>query len=191
MKRRTSIRDDEWLATVLADTNTLLIDHAHCEKKAAASALHLIGRYSQFPDLVSELTELALEELGHFQEVHQHIVARGLVLGPDEGDPYVQALMKQCRKDTWQHRLIDRLLVSGLIEARSHERLRLLGKHHPDDTLREMFGRFGKAEARHGHLFVALARPHGAPGTVDARLEELETFESDLVDNAPVRCAMH
>lgn len=191
MKRRISSIDEQWLETVLANTDELLRDHAHCEKKAAASALHLLGRYSQFPSLVTSLTELALEELEHFSEVHRRLVERGLVLGPDPGDPYAKALLGQCRNDKWEHRLIDRLLVCALIEARSHERLRLLGKHHPEEDLREMFARFGKAEARHGHLFVELAQPHGPAGTVDARLAELEIFESDLVENSPIRCAMH
>lgn len=191
MKQRRSPRDDEWLACVLADTDALLSDHAHCEKKAAATALSLISNYPQHSRLVTEMVELAAEELGHFGEVHRRIVARGQILRPDEGDPYARALVGQVRGNA-DERLVDRLLVCGLIESRSHARLRLLAKHHPDAELREMFDSFGKAEARHGFLFVELARELG-PGeaAVDARLAELTAFEERLVDEGPIRCAMH
>jgi tRNA-(ms[2]io[6]A)-hydroxylase len=182
---------EAWLEVVLADTDTLLMDHAHCERKAAGTAMALVARYPDRSDLVAAMAELAAEELGHFQEVHDRIRCRGLALGPDPGDPYAKALVGQVRGDPNQ-RLVDRLLISGLIETRSFQRLRLLGDHHPDPELAEMFERFAKAEAGHGALFVSLAKRYGEdPDVVQRRHEELEAFEIALLEKSPVRCAMH
>ena len=191
MRRRESPRDPEWLAHVLTCTDRLLRDHAHCEKKAAATALSLVQRYPEHPRLVREMVALAVEELDHLQAVHEVLVARGSALGPDEGDPYARALVGQV-KGTPAQRLVDRLLVSALIEARSFERLRLLTKHHPDEELVALWGGMAKAEARHADLFVQLARElSGDEALVDRRLAELDAFERELVDEGPIRCAMH
>ncbi len=191
MRARRSVRDEAWLACALSDTDTLLQDHAHCEKKAAASALALIQRHPEASGLVAAMAELAQEELGHFAEVHARLVARGVRLGPDRGDPYARALIAQVRPGN-PDALIDRLLVSALIEARSCERLRLLGEHHPDPELAEMFRRFARSEANHGHLFLKLARELGPDReAVDARLSELDALEAALVDDGPIRCAIH
>ena len=192
MRNPKSPRDPEWLQHVLQDTLGLLADHAHCERKAAGSAMALIGRHPDMPELVSAMTELALEELGHFHEVHGQLVARGGQLGPDHGDPYAKALVGQVSGADAATRLADRLLVCALIEARSCERLRLLGAHHPDPELAEMFRRFASSEANHGHAFLSLARRLGPdPDTVEARLEVLRAFEARLIDEGPIRTAVH
>ena len=184
-------RDRDWLETVLADTDTLLRDHAHCERKAAATAMALVARHGEHPSLVAAMAELAREEIAHFIEVHEHIVARGGELGPDRGDPYAKALVDQVRGSR-QERLVDRLLVSALIETRSFQRLKLLAEHHPEPELAEMFDRLARAEANHGHQFVSLARELGASrAEVDARLAELQAFEAELVASSEIRCAMH
>jgi tRNA-(ms[2]io[6]A)-hydroxylase len=191
MRNPRSPQDPVWLARAVEDTDALLEDHAHCERKAAATAMALVARHPELPDLVAAMVELAREELEHFEEVHRRIVSRGRVLGQDPGDPYAQALVGQVR-GTPAERLIDRLLVSALIEARSCERLRLLGMGHPDEELREMWMRFARSEANHGELFLKLARQYGgARERVDARLAELAEFEARWVDESPVRCAIH
>jgi tRNA-(ms[2]io[6]A)-hydroxylase len=182
---------DAWLAVVLANTDQLLVDHAHCERKAAATAMSLVARYPEHDVLVTAMGELAQEELGHFREVHEHIVSRGLSLGPDLGDPYAKDLVSQVCGSS-QDRLVDRLLVSGLIETRSFQRLRLLAEHHPDPALAEMFERFARAEGGHGTLFISLAKRYGSSeAKVTARLAELEAYEIALLERSPVRCAMH
>ena len=182
---------EAWIELVLAQTNDLLIDHAHCERKAAATAMSLVARYPDRDKLVTSMAELAQEELGHFREVHKHIVERGLQLGPDPGDPYAKELVSQVSGSP-QDRLVDRLLVSGLIETRSFQRLWLLAEHHPDPVLSEMFERFARAEGGHGTLFVSLAKRYGSSDAkVAARLEELEAFEIALLARSPVRAAMH
>ncbi|MCB9728985.1 MAG: tRNA-(ms[2]io[6]A)-hydroxylase [Deltaproteobacteria bacterium] len=191
MRNPKSPRDPAWLARASEDTDALLQDHAHCERKAAATAMALVARHPDQPALVQAMVELAREELAHFEEVHRQILARGGVLGPDPGDPYAQALVGQVRGAP-RERLVDRLLVSALIEARSCERLRLLGTGHPDEVLREMWMRFARSEARHGEVFLTLARELGASrDAVDRRMAELQAFEVRLVDESPVRCAIH
>ncbi|MEC9070816.1 MAG: tRNA isopentenyl-2-thiomethyl-A-37 hydroxylase MiaE [Myxococcota bacterium] len=191
MKLPPGPRDAEWLALVLTDTDELLRDHAHCERKAAATAMSLVARHPDFPALVSEMATLASEELAHFAEVHRRILARGTTLGPDPGDPYAKALVDEVRGNG-RERLVERLLISALIETRSFQRLRLLGDHHPDPELADMFATFAKEEARHGTLFVRLAKEAGVPeGWVDQRLQELTAFEEDLVDSLPLRIAIH
>lgn len=191
MKARLSPVDARWLEVVIADTDTLLNDHAHCERKAAGTALSLVARHPGRPPLVEAMLAIAQEELAHFAEVHGVIRRRGRTLGPDEGDPYAKALVTRSKEGSKDH-LTDRLLVASLIEARSCSRLMLLGRHHPDPELAGLFDRFGRAEAGHAHTFVQLARELSeARAAVDDRLAELSAFEMRLVDEGPVRCAMH
>lgn len=193
---KTSV-DEAWLAVALTDPIALLADHAHCEKKAAASAMALVARYPDDAPLVTEMIALAREELDHFAEVHAVLVARGGTLGADHGDPYVQALLGLLNNSgPPAERLIERLLASAIIEARSYERLRLLGLHHPDPELREVYDRFARAEARHGATFVRLARDAAERAGlsregVDVRLAVLCEAERDLVERGELRCAIH
>ncbi len=196
MRATKTSKDEAWLAAALGDDLTLLADHAHCEKKAAASAFMLITRHADEPGLVEAMVDLAQEELAHFGEVHRVLVARGGALGPDRGDPYVQALLKNIRGGAAFTALIDRLLCAALIEARSFERLRLLGDHHPDPALAALFARFARSEARHGAIFVQLARGVGErngldKGAVDERLAVITADEQRIVEMLPVRCAIH
>ena len=183
--------DDAWLQGALADTDALLRDHAHAERKAAATAMGLVAQYADIPELVEAMTALAIEELGHFQEVFQQLNRRGIALGSDPGDPYAKTLLAEV-KGTREVKLVDRLLVGALIEARSCRRLALLGKHHRDDELAAMWTEMARAEAAHGPLFLELARKLGpSPEAVNARLAELEALESKLIDEGPVRAAVH
>lgn len=189
-------KDMAWLPVALSNDLELLADHAHCEKKAAASAMMLLTRYPDEPGLVPTMVELAREELEHFGEVHAMLTARGGRLGKDPGDPYVQGLLTAVRSGAAIDGLIDRLLIAALIEGRSFERLRLLGEHHPDPELRELFARFARSEARHGATFVHLARTIGAHHgvsreLVDARLSALLAHEHTTIEGLPARCAIH
>ena len=143
------------------------------------------------------MAELAQEEMGHFEEVHRQLQKRGWTLGPDLGDPYVKDLIQAMKKTSMErheteshHRLRDRLLVSALIEARSCERLQLLGEHHPDPELAQMFGSFAAAEATHGRLFYDLAKDLDPDQTPD-RFAQLKKIERALLKDAKIRCAMH
>ena len=169
--------------------DAVLVDHAHCEKKAAASAMSLVVGYLEFEELVRRMSALAVEELQHFRAVYERIVQRGLALGRDQGDPYAQKLMALARAN--QGRLTDRLLLFGLIEARSHERLELLATHLEAPDLKRFYGDLAKAESRHAALFRELACLYDDPEAVDERLSELATVEANIVAALPIEPRIH
>lgn len=174
--------DARWLPIALAELGATLADHAHCEKKAAASALKIVADHAGREDLVHSLAKLAQEELQHFLAVLAEMGRLGVALPPDEGDPYAQALLRCVRSG--EGRLLDRLLVAALIEARSCERLALLAGALEEPRLRELYARLAQSEAGHERLFVDLARRHGE-GDVDARLTELAEEEARIVAGLP------
>jgi tRNA-(ms[2]io[6]A)-hydroxylase len=184
-----SATDARWTAVAVARLDRTLADHAHCEKKAAASALKLVADHPDRPDLVRALARLAQEELQHFLAVLAEMGRRGIPLPADEGDPYAQALVRLVRGG--EAALVDRLLVSALIEARSCERLQLLAQALPEARLRDLYARFAQSEAGHERLFVDLARRHGGEAAADARLEALAEAEARIVRELPILPRIH
>jgi tRNA-(ms[2]io[6]A)-hydroxylase len=175
--------------------DAVLVDHAHCEKKAAASAMSLVVGYPELEELVRRMSALAIEELQHFRAVYERIVQRGLALGRDQGDPYAQKLMALARvnqgRQGRQGRLTDRLLLFGLIEARSHERLDLLATHLEAPDLKRFYADLAKAESRHAALFRELACLYDDSEAVDERLSELAAAEADIVRALPIEPRIH
>jgi len=147
---------EAWLAQAIANLDTILLDHSHCERKAAGVALNLLFRYPSNSKLVRELTAIAREELEHFDLVNQWLEQRGIPLGPLAAPPYGTHLKAQIHKHE-PARLLDSLLVSGLIEARSHERLGLLADHCPELALARFYQRLMASEARHYGTYWLLA----------------------------------
>ena len=167
---------DAWLEQAIAEPELVLIDHAHCERKAAGVALQLMFRYPSDEELAGALSPLAREELEHFELVLQLLQRRGIALRPLAAPPYGASLAKQVRRDEPQRRL-DSFLVAGLIEARSHERMALLADHSPDPQLRALYGELLASEARHFGLYWLLAeKGFGREATLD-RLQELAAAE--------------
>jgi tRNA 2-(methylsulfanyl)-N6-isopentenyladenosine37 hydroxylase len=185
-----SVTDPRWIAAALADLDAVRIDHAHCERKAASAALALVARYGHRPELVRKLSALAIEELSHFRAAAARVRARGLALTADRGDPYAQALHALVRKGEPAGE-IDRLLVAGLIEARSHERLALLAQALPEPDA-AFYRRLARAERGHAELFVQLARGAGPlRDAVDQRLSELAAAEAAIVAELPLVPRIH
>jgi len=165
-----------WLEPPNARPDLLLIDHAHCERKAAGVALQLMFRYPSDTALAQALSPLAREELEHFELVLQVLERRGTALRPLAAPAYGATLAAAVRRREPQ-RPLDALLVAGLIEARSHERMALLAAHAEDPELRELYGELLASEARHFGLYWVLAEErHGREATV-ARLEALAQLE--------------
>jgi tRNA-(ms[2]io[6]A)-hydroxylase len=165
-----------WLEQAMASPELVLIDHAHCERKAAGVALQLMFRYPSDAEIAGALSPLAREELEHFEQVLQVLRGRGISLRPLAAPPYGASLAKQVRRDEPQRRL-DSFLVAGLIEARSHERMALLAEHSSDPELRGLYGDLLASEARHFGLYWLLAeKGFGRDATV-ARLQELAAAE--------------
>jgi tRNA 2-(methylsulfanyl)-N6-isopentenyladenosine37 hydroxylase len=179
-----------WLETVLAHFDAFLIDHAACERKASATALKLVAHYRDRTRLVAALIDLAREELDHFAEVYQRIAARGLMLGADVADPYVERLQKQIRRGRDEY-FLDRLLVAGVVEARGCERFGLVARALEPGPLKDFYNSIATSEARHRGLFVELAREYFDREYVEARLDELLDVEASVIAELPLRPAVH
>ncbi|MGQ9870028.1 tRNA-(ms[2]io[6]A)-hydroxylase [Leptodesmis sp.] len=171
---------EAWIEQALANLNTILLDHSHCERKAAGVAINLMFRYPSNTKLVRSLTAIAQEELEHFDQVNQILEQRGIPLGPLAAPPYGASLNKQIRPQE-PDRLLDSLLISGLIEARSHERLGLLASHCPDQELTRFYRGLMASEARHYGIYWLLATTYYDRDVVNQRLQELAIVESELL----------
>jgi tRNA 2-(methylsulfanyl)-N6-isopentenyladenosine37 hydroxylase len=184
--------DPRWVEVALSDLDATLADHAHCEKKAVATALKLVADHPERPVLVRRLARLAQEELQHFLAMIGEVGRRGRVLPPDGGDPYVQELLRLMRGGAGPEvRLMDHLLLVALVEARSCERMLLLAERLPDERLRELYRRLAQSEAGHETLFVDLAVEVGGQAAARARLDELSLAEASIVAGLPLRPRMH
>jgi tRNA 2-(methylsulfanyl)-N6-isopentenyladenosine37 hydroxylase len=190
--------DEAWVEAALADVDALLVDHAHCEMKAASNALSMAVRHGDRPDLVRAMTLLAEEELAHFRQVHERLVARGVPLGPPPVDAYAAELRKIAAGGK-AIGVVERLLVGALIEARSCERFKLLSQRCPDAELRAFYAELLAAEAGHYRTFVDLAITEGsrdgiAESEVRARLVALAAAEGRIVERlarGDERAAIH
>ena len=169
-----------WIDLAIANIDTILLDHSHCERKAAGVALNLLCRYPSNTKLVRALTAIAQEELEHFEQVNQWLERRGIPLAPLAAPPYGATLKAQVRRYE-PERLLDSLLVSALIEARSHERLGLLAEHCPDRELGQFYRGLMASEARHYGIYWTLATTYCDRSIVNRRLEELAEIESNVL----------
>jgi tRNA-(ms[2]io[6]A)-hydroxylase len=181
-----------WLDAVFSDFGAFLVDHAACEKKAFSTGIALVSRYPERQALVSELIAFAREELGHFALMHGILAARGLTLARDAPDEYARALRGQVRSHG-EGELCDRLLVAGIIEARSCERLGLLAEALPahEPPLAETYRDLCRAEARHHGLFFRLCRDAVGAAEAERRAGELLDFEAGVVGRLPLRASVH
>jgi tRNA-(ms[2]io[6]A)-hydroxylase len=180
----------EWLDQALAHPVELLIDHAHCERKAAGAAMQLMFRYPSEEALAEALSPLAREELEHFERVLGLLKSRGHALRPLAAPPYGAALATLVRRQE-PGRMLDSFLVAGLIEARSHERIALLATHSPDPELRTLYGDLLASEARHFGLYWVLCERRWPRPVVVERLEELAAREAELLGQLHPQPRMH
>jgi len=186
--------DRRWVDAVEADLGAMLRDHAHCELKAAHSALSLLGRYAgEAPQLVTPLTALAREESEHFEQVHERLRQRGDSLPMPSHDVYVTALTQAARRNTHDDHppLLDRLLVAGLIEGRSCERFKLLSQHLRDGELRSFYAELMASEAQHFTLFTSLASDCFGDRAARERMATLAGREAEIVSGLPLSAEVH
>ena len=184
--------DPRWTELVKDDLRSVLIDHAWCEHKAASNAMSIIVRYPELGSMVEQLSRIAQEEIMHFGMVVERIHARGWELGPERKDSYVNELLGFVRKGGGrEQRLVDRLLFSAMIEARSCERFKLLSEQVDDPDLRSFYRELMESEAGHYTTFISLARNFAAGHDVDRRWKEFLAFEAEVVRSYGISPEMH
>ncbi|HJW69743.1 MAG TPA: tRNA-(ms[2]io[6]A)-hydroxylase [Candidatus Binatia bacterium] len=179
-----------WLARALTHIDDVLVDHAHCEKKAASTAVSMLFRYPERAELLGPLARLARDELQHFEQVVEILMARAIPLRRQRPSPYAADLLAAVRP-TEPERLLDTLLCMALIEARSCERLQLLADAVADADLASLFGGLLASEARHHRTYVDLAERVATPEAVRVRLEELARHEAAAIERAPAWPRLH
>lgn len=177
--------DPLWVKNVVeSNIEEILTDHAFCEQKAASNAITLIVQNPNLSDLVQEMAMLVQEEMDHFKRVHDIIIARGYVLGRERKDNYVNELMQFIIKGgSRQDQLIDRLLFSAMIEARSCERFKVMSEHINDKELSEFYYELMVSEAGHYTMFINLARKYAGEIDVEKRWKEFLDYEATVIKN--------
>ena len=152
--------------------------------------MSLVAKYPDRTKLIGTLIDLAREELEHFREVYTLLEQRGLTLQRDEPDPYIQRLLGHARHGR-DERLIDRMLISSVIETRGAERFRILTETIDDEPMRDFYARLWKSETKHAHQFAHLLLQEFDEGRVYPRLAELMAIEAEIVPTLELRPALH
>ena len=180
IKHLASLSSDEWINLALSNPIEVLIDHAHCERKAAGFAIQLMFRYPGEPNLCETLSPIAREELEHFEKILLFLKSKGQELIALKPPPYGSELSKNIRKEE-PHRMLDSLIVAGLIEARSHERLAILALNSQDSSIRKLYQSLLESEARHFGIYWRLAQDKFSKDETHNRLSELKIIERDIL----------
>lgn len=180
--------DPRWANLAGKSIEDILTDHAYCEQKATSTAISLIQNYPEFENMVNAVSPLVKEEWGHFELVLEHLKKRGLKLGRQRKDKYVSVLLTYIRHgDSRATGLIEKLLFSALIEARSCERFKLLSKDIEDQELKQFYKNLMVSEAGHYRLFLDLACELADKDIVLKRWEEWLAFEAGVMEKLDVR----
>ena len=179
----------EWVAAAPQNLGILLMDHANCEKKAAATAMNLMFRYGErLPDLQDGLAKLAREELRHFEQVIRIMRRRGVAYRPLSAARYAEGMRRHLRKRE-PERLTDILVIGAFIEARSCERFRSV-LPVLEEELADFYRGLQAAEARHFQFYLGMAQKHGA-GDVEARVEVIAAAEAELIQSGDKEFRFH
>jgi tRNA-(ms[2]io[6]A)-hydroxylase len=174
--------DPRWVNIVEKNIEEILTDHAWCEQKAASSAISLMVRFPEYPDLVDEMIAVSKEEMEHFGLVHEKLKERGMQLGFERKDPYVKDLRSFIRKGgDRKQQLVEALLMAAMIEARSCERFRVLSEEINDEDLRKFYRGLMASEARHYTTFIRFAKKYADGIDVDKRWKEFLEYEGQLM----------
>lgn len=179
--------DPRWTDIAAMQIGDVLIDHAYCEQKAASSCISLIVHYPEKALLVETLTPIVAEEWGHFQRVLKELKKRNIPLGRQRKDEYVNQLMQLITKGDAEKMFLDRLLICGLIEARSCERFKLLSENLEDESLRKFYRELMISEAGHYRTFLELAETYAPVEKVRARWKELLHSEAEIMQSLTPR----
>jgi tRNA-(ms[2]io[6]A)-hydroxylase len=180
--------DPRWINIAEKNIEEILVDHAYCEQKAASSGISLIVQYPEKEKLVDMLTPLVAEEWSHFERVMEELRKRGYSLGAKRKDEYVEKLQGLLKAGgSRDQRLVEKLLMNALIEARSCERFKILWKNIGDESLSKFYYELMVSEAGHYKGFLQLAKEYLPEEQVNQRWKELLEQEAEIVKNLEVR----
>jgi tRNA-(ms[2]io[6]A)-hydroxylase len=180
--------DPRWVNIARMNIGEILVDHAYCEQKAASSCISLIVQYPEKERLVDVLSPVVAEEWGHFEQVLEELRKRGMKLGPQRKDEYVEALLKFLKRGgSREQQLVEKLLMNALIEARSCERFRLLWKELDDAALKQFYYDLMVSEAGHYKSFLGLAKEYMNTNQVEKRWREWLVHETVVLRSLSVR----
>ena len=186
--------DPRWANKVEENLEDILSDHAWCEQKAATNAIMLIINNAEKEDLVIAMTEISIEEMQHFQMVHDIIKERGYEFLRERKDDYVNDLMKFLKKSSDGSReggLIERLLFAAMIEARSCERFKVLSENLKDEKLAQFYRDLMESEAAHYTTFINLARKYAGNIDVESRWKAWLEHEAQIIANYGKSVTVH
>jgi tRNA-(ms[2]io[6]A)-hydroxylase len=182
--------DPEWASRAVLAIDTILLDHAHLEKKAASTAVNLIFRYPDHTALMRPLSELAREELDHFEQVLSVLEDRGIRFARIKPSPYAARLTEIVRAQE-PERLLDTLITCAFIEARSCERMKILSDHLDDPKLKTFYGSLLASEAKHHRTYLDLAESIFDPSLVASRTAEISAHEASVIRGVPKEPRLH
>ncbi len=180
-----------WTQAVLADFPRFLQDHASCERKAAALAMSFVTKYPDRPTVIEPMVCLAREELEHFHQVFKLMRKLNISLAAsDEKDHYVNQMISKLRHGR-DERFLDRLILSGIIEARGHERFHLLAQALQDEGLKSFYQQLADREAGHYKIFYNLAKQYFSDSQVDEAICRIAAFEAQAMISSPIQATLH
>ena len=182
IKHLSAISSDKWIKMAIENPIEILIDHAHCEKKAAGVAIQLMFRYPTEPNLSEVLSPIAREELEHFEKMLSFLKGRGISLKALKPPPYGAELAKIIRKEE-PLRMLDSFLIAGIIEARSHERLSILALNSKESATRDLYQSLVESEARHFGVYWKLAQSKFDKEETFKRLDQLVKKEEEILSS--------
>jgi len=181
---------EAWTQGVLADFDAFLVDHAACERKASATGLQFVVRYPDRIEMIGPMITFAREELTHFQQAWAWVKKRNLRLTSDEKDTYIRRLMQHVRTGR-DERLLDRLIMAAVVEARGHERFGLVAAALPQGKLKTFYTSICESEGRHTDFFLEMAALYFDEETIGNRLDDFLDYEVEAIADLPFRAAVH
>jgi tRNA-(ms[2]io[6]A)-hydroxylase len=187
--------DPRWVNLAEKNIEEILVDHAFCEQKAASNAISIIVQYPHYADLVQAMTAICQEEMEHFDQVHSKLLERGMKLGIERKDYYVNDLREFLRRNktnsTPEGMFVNKMLFAAMIEARSCERFKILSEQLKDEDLKKFYRSLMESEARHYTTFLGFARKYGNGINVDKCWQEFLDFEANLMERYGKKETMH
>ena len=186
--------DPRWVDIANKNLEEVLIDHAFCEQKAASNAISIIVQYPKYTDLVKDMTAICMEEMEHFDMVHQKLLDRGLKLGFERKDPYVNDLSRFLKKNadgSKENHFVNQMLFAAMIEARSCERFKILSENLNDKDLKKFYKELMESEARHYTTFLKYARKYSTTIDVKKKWKEFLSFEAELMKSYGTNETIH